>query len=65
MVFSSICWTIWKHRNEMCFQNATLKSGRQLILLIVSLLEYWLGSQQTKKKTKEDQRSSPRLDAMC
>lgn len=54
MVFSAICWTIWKHRNELCFQNAQPKSGRNIIFLTISLLHYWLGNKKTKEKTKEE-----------
>lgn len=40
MVFSAICWTIWKHRNRLCFQNAQPKFGRNIIFLTISLLQY-------------------------
>lgn len=52
LVFSGFCWTIWKHRNEICFQQIPVKSGRQLILLIISLVEYWTGSKRVKKKVR-------------
>ena len=51
LVFSAMCWTIWKHRNKICFQLYNIKSNKSLILLIVSLVEYWTGN--TKQQVKE------------
>ena len=51
LVYSAICWTIWKYRNEIIFRNSTPKSARNLIFLIISLVEYWTGS--VPKKVKE------------
>lgn len=38
VVFSAFCWTLWKHRNELCFQQVSTKSTRSIILLISLLL---------------------------
>ena len=27
LTFSAMCWTIWKYRNELCFQNIQQKTG--------------------------------------
>lgn len=53
MVLSALCWTIWKHRNELCFQNVQPKTGRNIIFLIISLLQYWLGSKKIKQQVRE------------
>ena len=53
MVLSALCWTIWKHRDELCFQNAHLKTGQNIIFLIISLLKYWLGAKKTKQQIRE------------
>lgn len=65
MVFSAICWTIWKHKNELCFTNTQPKSGRNIIFLIISLLQYWLGNKKIKVQTKEQaQEWMPDEDAL-
>lgn len=42
-MFSALCWTVWKLRNDSCFHNTPRKTFRTIILLIVSLLNYWTG----------------------
>lgn len=44
IVFSALCWTLWKIRNEICFQQLAPKSFKTTILLIISLVSYWLGN---------------------
>lgn len=44
LVYSAICWTIWKYKNEISFRQATHKSAKNIILLIISLVEYWTGN---------------------
>jgi hypothetical protein len=56
MVLSALCWTIWKHRNELCFQNVHLKTDRNIIFLIISFLNYWLGSKKTKQQVRDGAR---------
>ena len=34
IVLSAVSWSIWKHRNEVCFTNGHVKTARSLILLI-------------------------------
>lgn len=41
LVFSAVCWTIWKYRNELCFKKCKKETIRQIILLIISLVHYW------------------------
>lgn len=52
VVFCATCWTIWKHRNEICFQNVTPKPARNLILLTMSLIIYWTGYSKKAQKRK-------------
>lgn len=44
LVVSVVYWTLWKHRNDRCFNDYTVKSARSLIFLIKSLLCYWIGN---------------------
>lgn len=41
LVFSALSWTIWKLRNELCFQHHTSKTFRSTILMIIALTNYW------------------------
>lgn len=41
VMFRALCWTLWKLRHESCFQKNTYKTFRTIILLIVSLINYW------------------------
>lgn len=41
VVLSVVCWTLWKHRNKVCFNDIQPKYVRTLIFLIKSLLDYW------------------------
>lgn len=50
VVFSAICWTLWKHRNALIFQDAKIHTIRSIILLIISLFEYWAGNIPKKIK---------------
>lgn len=40
-----------KHRNDVCFNNNTIKIARSLILLIKSLVLYWACYIKKKVKT--------------
>lgn len=53
IVFSATCWTLWKHRNEICFHNIAPKTARTLIYLIISLVLYWTGHSKFKKKIQD------------
>ena len=44
VVVSAICWSIWKNRNAVCFDDKSSLSVRQIIMLICSLLNYWSGN---------------------
>lgn len=50
VIFSAVCWTLWKYRNTIIFQDTTIKTIRSLILLIPSLFEYWSGHMPKKIK---------------
>ncbi|XP_078150904.1 uncharacterized protein LOC144546233 [Carex rostrata] len=49
ILVSAICWTLWKHRNEICFQNSKVKDARNINYLIISLLYYWTANKRVKK----------------
>lgn len=51
IVVSAVCWSIWKHRNSICLSEMTVKTTRNLVLLIRSLVLYWLG--HVKEKIKD------------
>ena len=51
VMFSAFCWTVWKIRNDRCFNAVTHHTFRTVILLIISLLHYWTGI--LKKHTRE------------
>lgn len=42
---------IWKQRYEICFQSSTRKRVISIILLIISVFEYWTG--HIDKRIKE------------
>src|ERR1017187_5999320 len=41
VVFSAISWTVWKLRNDLCFNHSNNKTFRTIILMIVALANYW------------------------
>jgi hypothetical protein len=41
IVLSVMCWSIWKHRNDIVFQSVGHTSVRNLICLIISIVNYW------------------------
>lgn len=56
IAFSALCWVAWKHRNDICSNNSSIKTPRSLILLIKSLVLYWTGNIKRKQQcttTKE------------
>ena len=54
LVVSAVCWTIWKHRNERCFDHYQVKTVRSVIFLIKSLLCYWAGNTSAAVKKEVD-----------
>lgn len=44
IVVSAVIWSIWKHRNDLCFNNVREYTARNLILQILSLISYWSGT---------------------
>ncbi|KAG8045329.1 hypothetical protein GUJ93_ZPchr0008g13376 [Zizania palustris] len=46
---AAVFWTIWKTRNEVCFQNKTVKDP----LVIVNLICYWMSSWMILQKSEE------------
>lgn len=44
LIISAVCWTIWKHKNDICFNLVPSKQPRHIIFLILSLVvKYWSG----------------------
>ena len=43
VVFSAVCWVIWKTRNDCTFRSVTIPSIRNMILLTCSLVHWWTG----------------------
>lgn len=54
IIFSAVCWTLWKHRNEICFQQYPPKQPKSILYLIISLLLYWSGGKKTKPAVQEE-----------
>ena len=44
IVICAVVWSIWKHRNDLCFNNYRIYTTRNVILQIVSLVSYWTGA---------------------
>jgi hypothetical protein len=42
MVTSAVIWSIWKLRNELCFQKIGWKSMEVLLLKILGILKSWV-----------------------
>ena len=40
---STICWAIWKTRNNICFQGKNVTSPITIICYACSLISYWAG----------------------
>lgn len=40
----AICWNVWKERNGLCCNAYSIKTVRQVIILIGFLLGYWSGN---------------------
>ncbi|KAF8647539.1 hypothetical protein HU200_065347 [Digitaria exilis] len=45
---ASICWAIWKARNNICFQKKKIRSPTEIICSITSFLSYWEGAEALK-----------------
>lgn len=44
-MMSALCWSVWNHINELSFLKTTsIKSNRNIVLLIRSTIFYWLGA---------------------
>ena len=42
MCTSAVCWSLWKLRNDMCFQRKMWKSMAMLIHSMVLMLQNWV-----------------------
>ena len=61
VILSAVCWTIWKHRKNMCFNDCHSKTARTLVFLIKSLIQYWAGKMK-KKEAKAAQSWLPVIE---
>jgi hypothetical protein len=39
----AMCWTLWKHRNIIVFKSSSHTSIRNILCLIMTLVNYWAG----------------------
>lgn len=51
-VVSTVCWCLWKTRNEVTFHSSSVKSVRNMILLICSLVQHWSGLTKLEEKKR-------------
>jgi hypothetical protein len=42
-ILSAVCWSLWKCRNDIVFNDKHVGSNRNLLIVICSLLHYWSG----------------------
>jgi hypothetical protein len=54
MVTSAVLWSIWKLRNNLCFQNAVRRSVGVLLMKIAFMLQNWLILCPAEKKDTLD-----------
>ena len=40
---AAICWAIWKHRNEACFENKKLRNPAEILSYACALMTFWAG----------------------
>ena len=40
---ASICWAIWKRRNDACFNNKALRSPFEVLTYACALMTFWAG----------------------
>jgi hypothetical protein len=43
---AAVCWTVWRTRNNVCFDGKRIKMPTEIICLICSTLTYWAGLQK-------------------
>jgi hypothetical protein len=54
-MLSALRWSIWKLRNTIIFKQTKVPTSRNLIILICSLVDYWVGlmDEATKSRLKK------------
>jgi hypothetical protein len=45
-VIATVCWAIWKARNNLCFKKKMIKSPFDIIFFACALMKYWAGLYQ-------------------
>ncbi|KAF8700468.1 hypothetical protein HU200_013055 [Digitaria exilis] len=48
---AAVVWSIWKARNNNCFENKKIRSPTEIICIVSSFVSYWADLQQALKKT--------------
>ncbi|KAG0551480.1 hypothetical protein BDA96_01G427500 [Sorghum bicolor] len=52
IITSGVLWCIWKHGNEICFQNAEWRGMEMLLFQIGGLLQNWVVLCAPEKKER-------------
>jgi hypothetical protein len=52
-----VCWTLWKTRNDVCFNRIVLNDPANVIYRLCSLLTSWAILQRTQDKRKVKDRA--------
>ncbi|KAF8656976.1 hypothetical protein HU200_060429 [Digitaria exilis] len=45
---AAVCWSLWKARNNNCFENKKIRSPTEIICSVSSFLSYWAGAEVLK-----------------
>jgi hypothetical protein len=64
IVVCVVIWSIWKHRNDLCFNNSRIYTARNIILQILSLISYWTGTLQGELREAVQEWLPQELDAI-
>lgn len=62
LVVCAIIWSIWRQRNDLCFNDSVVHSGKTIILNIISLVIYWTGKLSDEVKQEAQSWLPPDLD---
>lgn len=60
----AVIWSLWKHRNDLCFNNTRVYTAKNLILQTLSLVSYWTGNAKEEIKATVQDWISQNIDAI-